>query len=93
MSFTSQPSIHRSAKAYLSLAFGIGGLLFCLVAPIAVYLGNKAVKEIEASQGRLLGIEAAKYGIVLGWIGSVLLAFFSWIAAIYLKGLITGEYP
>ena len=55
----------------LALACGYGvGLLG---SPVAWYLGRRAMREIDASQGRLGGRGMAQAGFVLGVIGTVLL--------------------
>lgn len=86
-------SERTNGKAILSLGLGLGGILFCLVSPLAIYLGHKALKEIRASGGSMSGLGAAQAGIALGWIGTVFLAFIMWIASIYLRGWFRGEYP
>ena len=90
---TSPEPPRTSGKAVLSLALGLGGILFCLVSPFAIYLGGKALEEINVSDGRLGGSASARTGIALGWIGSAFLAFVTWIALIYLQGWLSGEYP
>lgn len=87
------PGPGTSGKALLSLALGLGGILFCLMSPLAIYVGRKALEEIKASGDRLGGSTSAQVGIALGWIGSAFLAFVTWIAAIYLEGWLSGEYP
>ena len=67
-------------SATASLVLGIIGLasvmvcgigLFC--SPFALWQGYKARNLIEASNGRLGGRSTATAGIVMGWIGTVLL--------------------
>lgn len=59
------------------------GLLFCLSVTgiLAVIFGNVALGRIAASQGTEKGRGLAIAGIVLGWIGIVLLAIaaLSWL--------------
>jgi hypothetical protein len=68
-------------QSTLSLILGICGLVFgfgCgigfLASPFAWALGRNAVKEIRASQGRLGGEGTAKAGMIIGIVGTVLLA-------------------
>ena len=59
----------------LSLILGILGILLCsVVAPFALVIGRRAVKEIDASGGTLGGRGMAQAGFILGIIGTVLLA-------------------
>ncbi len=55
----------------------VGGLVLCglglVASPFAWALGRNALKEIEASQGRLGGEGAARGGMITGIIGTVLL--------------------
>jgi hypothetical protein len=67
-------------QSTLAMVLGICGLVFgfaCgigfLASPFAWALGRNAVKEIQASHGRLGGEGAAKAGMVTGIIGTILL--------------------
>jgi hypothetical protein len=67
-------------QANLSLVLGIIGLVtgfLCglgfVLSPFAWALGRNAVKEIQASQGRLGGEGSAKAGMITGIVGTVLL--------------------
>ena len=55
----------------ISLVLGIGAfVLVCgLVSIPAVIFGNKAIKEIDQSQGTQSGKGMAQAGQILGWIG------------------------
>jgi hypothetical protein len=76
------PARSNHPQATLSMVLGIAGLVFgflaCgigfLAAPFAWALGRNALTEIRASQGRLGGEGTAKAGMVMGIIGTVLLA-------------------
>jgi hypothetical protein len=61
----------------LGLVALIGSLFTCgltlVVAPFAWAVGHSAVKEIEASYGRLGGESQARSGMVMGIVGTVLL--------------------
>jgi hypothetical protein len=72
------PTNHGRAVA--AMVVGIVSLVFAcaygvtlLAAPVAWWLGAKAKKEIDASQGRLGGRGMAQAGFVLGIVGTVLL--------------------
>ena len=90
--FSSQVPDHPSST--LALVLGLVGLVgaffLCgvtlVVAPFAWAVGANAVKEIEASQGRLGGLGNARAGKIMGIIGTVLLilAVLAVIAAIVL---------
>lgn len=73
------PPKHQSATT--SLVLGLVGLvggfacyLPAFVAPFAWYTGAKTLREIDASQGQLGGRSEAKAGMIMGIIGTVLLA-------------------
>jgi hypothetical protein len=63
-----------TGKSTAALVLGIAGLLVCpFVLSIPAWIvGRSAVKEIDASQGRLGGRSAATAGTILGIIGTVL---------------------
>lgn len=70
-----QPPAHRQAMTAMIL--GIVGLLcFSPAAPFAIWLGHKAMREIDASGGQLSGRGQAQAGFIMGIIGSVLLVLF-----------------
>lgn len=55
------------------LVLGICGLAFCqLLGPFAWVMGNRALREIDASQGRIGGRDAVNIGRVLGMVASIL---------------------
>jgi len=82
-----------SRKAIASAILGFVGLPFCPVAPIAIYLGWKALTDVKASDGTLDGFGLAFTGIVLGGIGTAFLAFVTSTGLIYLYSWLTGQYP
>jgi hypothetical protein len=57
----------------VGLVFGFGCGLGFLASPFAWALGRNAVKEIQASHGRLGGEGTARAGMILGIVGTVLL--------------------
>ncbi|GAB2879045.1 DUF4190 domain-containing protein [Nocardioides pacificus] len=60
-------------KAQLSMILGIVGLVCCAPVGIAAYIiGNKTLKEIEASGGTMGGAGMAKAGKICGLIAIVL---------------------
>lgn len=83
-------------QANLAMILGICGLAFGFIAcgigflasPFAWALGRNALKEIQASQGRLGGESSARTGMVLGIIGTVLL--FLAVAGIVIFGLLVA---
>ena len=56
----------------LACGYGVG----LLGSPVALWLGRKSMKEIDASQGRLGGRGMAQAGFILGIVGTVLLVLF-----------------
>jgi hypothetical protein len=72
------PVGHRIAadhpRATIALVLGILGIVTCqVVAPFALVIGRRAVKEIDASNGAIGGRGLAQAGYILGIIGTVLL--------------------
>ncbi len=62
-------------RSTLALILGILGIVACsIVAPFALVIGRGAVKEIDASGGRLGGRSMAQAGFILGVIGTAILA-------------------
>ncbi len=62
-----------SGKATTALIMGLGSLFCTLAGPIALLFGLSALKEINASQGRMGGKGAALTGVVLGGIATFML--------------------
>jgi|SRR3954452_6842319 hypothetical protein len=63
-------------KATLALWLGILSLVLCsLLGPIAWWVGARAVKEIDASGGRLRGRGRAQAGKICGVFATVLMIF------------------
>jgi type II secretory pathway pseudopilin PulG len=87
------PPAPNHPQATTAMVLGIvglaGGFTLCgigfLASPFAWALGRNAVKEIRASHGRLGGESAAKAGMVMGIIGTVLL--FLAVVAIVIFGI------
>ncbi len=66
------PPDHPQATTILVL--GILGLVFCqLFAPVAWFLGRKALAEIDASGGAIGGRSNVKAGYICGVIGTILM--------------------
>ena len=88
------PVAPAHSQATLAMVLGLIGLVGALfscgltlvVSPFAWVIGQKAVREIESSQGRLSGDSQARTGMITGIIGSVLLvlAIIGFIALIAL---------
>jgi hypothetical protein len=64
---------HPQTTAILILGI-VGVSVFQICAPIAWYLGSKAKKEIEASNGALGGLPMVNLGRVLGIVGTAIIA-------------------
>ena len=61
-------------QATLVLILGILGLVLCqLISPFAWVMGNRVIREIDASGGTVGGRSAANAGRICGIIGSVLI--------------------
>lgn len=70
--FNVPPPDHPQTTTILIL--GICGLVLCQVlGPFAWSMGNKALREIEASQGRLGGRDTVNVGRILGMVSTALL--------------------
>jgi hypothetical protein len=88
--FVTPPPDHPQAT--LSLVLGlvgvIGAFLLCgvtlVISPFAWGIGRSALKEIEASQGRLGGESPARTGMILGIVGTAFLV----LGLIFLIGFI-----
>lgn len=75
--------------AIASFALGLFGLGVCLLSPVAVYLGRRALAARSPSDNTVFLVSIA--GIVLGAIGCIFLTLISFMAAIYLIGYLTGQ--
>ncbi|MPZ18188.1 MAG: hypothetical protein GEV06_09785 [Luteitalea sp.] len=73
----------------MALVLGVLGLICCYpLGPVAWYLGNDELKAIQAGTVPDTNRVLAQIGMILGIIGTVLLAFaFLWI--IFLGGMAT----
>ena len=68
------PYVPEHPRATTSLVLGILGIVVCqVVAPFALAVGRRTLREIDASGGRLGGRSAAQVGYVLGIVGTVML--------------------
>ncbi|MBJ7530173.1 MAG: hypothetical protein JHD04_11725 [Nocardioides sp.] len=77
--YAAPTTTHPQANTALVLGIvAIGGMFVCglpvLVSPFAWYVGAKAKREIEAEPGRWSGRSEANTGMVLGIVGTALLA-------------------
>lgn len=72
----------------------VGGGMICylpfFLAPFAWVMGGKAMREIDAAQGKLSGRGMAQAGYVLGIIGSVMLGIALLAIAAFVAVLIVG---
>ena len=60
-------------RATLALVLGVVGVFCGIAAPFALFIGRKAVTDIDASGGQMGGRGLAQAGFILGIIGTVLL--------------------
>ena len=77
-------------QATTILILGICGLVLCQVlGPFAWSMGNKALREIDSSQGQLGGRDTVNIGRILGIVATVImgLAFLAILAFIVLAVL------
>ncbi|KQP63358.1 DUF4190 domain-containing protein [Nocardioides sp. Leaf285] len=77
--YAAPTTTHPQANTALVLGIvAIGGMFVCglpvLVSPFAWYVGARAKREIEAEPGRWSGRSEANTGMVLGIVGTALLA-------------------
>ncbi|MGA8211278.1 MAG: DUF4190 domain-containing protein [Nocardioidaceae bacterium] len=70
----------------LACGYGVG----LLGSPVALVLGRRAMRDIDASQGALGGRGMAQAGLILGIVGTVLLVLLV-VAAVVLFGLFAGS--
>jgi len=70
--FAPRPPDHPQTTTILIL--GICGLVVCQVlGPFAWSMGNKAMREIDASQGQIGGRDTVNVGRILGMVATALL--------------------
>lgn len=80
---------HDHPQATTVLVLGIVSVFVGLLGPVAWYLGSKAKKEIEASGGRLGGMQSVQIGWILGIVMTVLLII-TVVAGIAILVLVVG---
>lgn len=68
------PMPQPSGTATAALILGVASFFMCpLIGSVgAIVLGEQAKKEIDASNGWVTGRSSAQAGVILGWIGVVL---------------------
>jgi hypothetical protein len=72
----SQGPVQDHPQASTALVLGILGLYLCgVLAPFALMIGRRTIREIDASGGQYGGRSAARAGHILGIVGTVLLCF------------------
>jgi hypothetical protein len=80
-------------QSMTALVLGIFGLLCCaLASPFAIWLGQKSMREIDASGGQLGGRGQAQAGFILGIVGAVIWA----IAVVFyfaMAGIMVNSRP
>ncbi|MBO9520305.1 MAG: DUF4190 domain-containing protein [Nocardioidaceae bacterium] len=90
-----QPAPPTPSSATTALIIGIVSLVMCQPAGIAAWIiGRNAMREIDASQGRLGGRGTAQAGYILGIISTVLtvLAVVLVIAIFAIGGLVASQF-
>lgn len=77
-----------TTKSIVALILGITNFLLCsgLLAPAPIIVGHMALREIDASNGRLGGRGLALAGVILGYVGLGLIVLVI-IALVGLAGL------
>jgi hypothetical protein len=81
---TWQPAPPTPGVATASLLVGITAvILLPLVGPVAVWLGSRAKRRIDASEGALGGRAVATWGVAMGWIGVLLTLAMAALVVIY----------
>ena len=65
------PSRVQAPHATKALVWGIAGVLFPLVAPIALFYGWDSMRLVRMSGGNLAGSRRARIGLVLGVTGTL----------------------
>ncbi len=69
-----QPPPPQHPQTTLILVLGICSLVLCqVVGPFAWVMGNKAIREIDASPGRYSGRDTVNIGRILGAVATALL--------------------
>lgn len=89
-----QPSPPTPSSATTALVIGILSLVMCQPAGIAAWIiGRNAMREIDASQGRLGGRSTAQTGYILGIISTALaaLALVAVIAIFAIGGIFASQ--
>ena len=82
--YPTPPQDHPQTTTILIL--GICGLVFCQVlGPFAWSMGNKALREIDASGGQLGGRDMVNVGRILGMVSTIIL-----VVAVFALALFVG---
>lgn len=88
------PDHPRASTAMVLGIVSVAGGMLCylpfFIAPFAWVMGGKAVREIDASQGKLGGRGMAQAGYILGIIGSILLGIALLVIAAFVAILVIG---
>jgi hypothetical protein len=83
------PPAQNHPQATTVLVLGILGLVVCgLCGPFAWVMGNRVVREIDASQGRWGGRGEANVGRILGIVASALLILSLVVVVIFVFGVV-----
>jgi hypothetical protein len=66
-----------------SLAWGVAGLIFPPVGPVAIWYGQDALNFVRISSGVLGGGRRARAGLILGLVGTAELVLLFVLVAMY----------
>ena len=81
-------------QATTILILGICGLVLCpILGPFAWSMGNKALREVDASQGQLGGREMVNVGRILGIVATVILILGFLVGILLVAGLAVSSTP
>ena len=79
-------------QATTILILGICGLVLCqILGPFAWSMGNKALREVDASQGQLGGRDMVNIGRILGIVATVLMGLGVLAGLVLVLGLIVSS--
>lgn len=72
-----------NSNALIAFVLGVSAFLVVLTAPIAIYCGHKALRELKEPYRREQGQELAVIGLVFGYLMTLMLMFFLSFMAVY----------
>jgi hypothetical protein len=93
------PAQPNDGQAVAAMVLGIIALVgMCaygiplLLAPVALFLGRASMKRIDASRGQLGGRGMAQAGLIMGIIGTVILALCILAVGVFIAFLAAGAF-